>query len=59
MHFGTTTTSRVESTYRVLKTNLKFSTGNLIAVVDSIETMLINQRKDYNTKLANAKQSVP
>lgn len=59
MHFGTTTTSRVEGIHRVLKTNLKFSTGDLMAVVDSIETLLINQRKDYNTRLANAKRNVP
>lgn len=52
MHFGTTTTSRVEGTHRVLKANLKCSTGDLMAVVDGIETMLMNQRKDYKTRLA-------
>lgn len=59
MHFGTTTTSRAEGIYHVLKANLKSSTGDLMAVVDSIETMLMNQRKDYNTNLAKAKSQKP
>ena len=55
IHFGTITTSRVESGHRVLKSNLKFSTGDLLYVVDCIEAMLSKQYREFNTKLARAK----
>jgi len=42
MHFDTIIISRAKDIYSVLKTNLKFSINNLIIVVDSIETILMN-----------------
>jgi len=44
---------------RVLKTNLKFSTGDLLTVVDRIEVMLINQLKKHRKDLGKAKRSTP
>ena len=58
LHFGITTTSRVEGMHRVLKRYLKFSTGDLMTVVDKIELMLTNQYKDYFAKLATAKRDL-
>lgn len=59
MHFCITTTSRAEGIHRVLKTNLKFSTGDLMTVVDRIEVMLMNQRKKHREELGKAKRSTP
>jgi len=59
LHFGSNTTQRVEGIHRVLKTLLKFSTGDLMTVVDRIETMLINQRKDFRGRIASAKRKIP
>lgn len=59
LHFGNTTTSRVEGMHRVLKRYLKFSTGDLMTVVDKIELMLTNQYKDYFARLAKAKGGLP
>jgi hypothetical protein len=58
-HYNITTTSRAEGIHRVLKTNLKFSTGNLLTVVDRIEVMLINQLKKHRKDLGKAKRSTP
>ena len=58
LHFGATTTSRVEGMHRVLKRYLKFSTGDLMTVVDKIELMLTNQYKNYFAKLAVAKRDL-
>jgi hypothetical protein len=59
LHFGSTTTQRVEGIHRVLKTLLKFSTGDIMTVVDRIETMLLNQRKEFRSKIASAKRKIP
>ena len=56
-HFNTLTTSRVEGGHRVLKSVLKFSTGDLMTVVDRLETLLEGQYDDYTTKLEQAKMS--
>lgn len=58
LHFDTTTTQRVEGHHRVLKANLKCSIGDLLIVVDRIETMLTNQRKDYQRKIAQATRKI-
>ena len=58
LHFNTLTTSRVESGHRVLKSVLKFSTGDLHTVVSGLETLLEGQHDDYTTKLADAKELV-
>lgn len=58
-HYGITTTSRVEGMHRVLKSNLMFSIGDLMTVVDRIEVMLINQLKTYRTDYTTAKRSTP
>ena len=44
--------------HRVLKHYLKFSTGDLMDVVDKLDMMLTNQYKDYFTRLAKAKRDV-
>lgn len=59
LHFDSTTTQRVESIHRVLKTLLKFSTGDIMTVVNRIETMLLNQRKEFRSKIASAKRRIP
>ena len=56
-HYGTTTTSRAEGIHRVLKSNLKFSTGDSMTVIDRIEVMLINQLKKHRKDLGKAKRS--
>jgi len=58
-HYGTTTTSRAEDIHRVLKSNLKFSTGDLMTVIDRIEMMLINQLKKHRKDLGKTKRSTP
>ena len=58
-HYGITTTSRVEGIHRVLKSNLGFSTGDLMTVVDNIDLMLMNQLRKYRKVLAQAKRSIP
>ena len=58
LHFNTLTTSRVEGGHRVLKHMLKFSTGDLLAVVMNIETLLKNQHENYTTKLDLAKMRI-
>jgi len=58
-HYGITTTSRAEGIHRVLKSNLKLSTGDLMTVVDNIELMLVNQLKKHRKDLAQAKRSTP
>ena len=57
-HFNTTTISRVEGDHRVLKSNLKNSTDDLMTVVDRIEVMLMNQRKTHEADLEKAKIDV-
>ena len=56
-HYGTVTTSRAKGIHRVLKSNLKISTGDLLTVVDRIEIMLMNQLKTYRMNLTKAKRS--
>ena len=57
IHFNTLTTSRVEGGHRVLKSVLKFSTGDLMTVVDRLETLLEGQYDDYTTKLEQVRMS--
>lgn len=59
LHFKTTITSRSEGAHRVLKHNLGFSTGDLKTVVDNIEILLMNQRKEYKIKIDEAKMRLP
>ena len=58
-HFDTLTTSRVEGGHRVLKAELKVSTGDLLNVVDAIEEVLSRQYHDYITSLGEQKQKTP
>ena len=58
LHFNSLTTSRVEGGHRVLKSVLKFSTGDLMTVVDRLETLLEGQYDDYTTKLEQAKMTM-
>ena len=58
LHFNSLTTSRVEGGHRVLKSVLKFSTGDLMTVVERLETLLEGQYDDYTTKLEQAKMTV-
>jgi hypothetical protein len=58
-HYGITTTSRAEGIHRVLKTNLQFSTGDLVTVIDRIEVMLMNQLKKYRKDIGKAQRSTP
>ena len=58
-HFFSTTTSRSEGAHRVLKNQLGVSTGDLKLVVENIEMLLLNQRKEYAIKLDSAKMRVP
>ena len=55
LHFDTTTTSRLEAMHRVLKSVLRFSTGDLMTVVDDIEIMIMNQLKAYRTAIDEKK----
>ena len=57
-HFFFTTTSRSEGAHRVLKQQLKFSIEDLKLVIDKIEILLMNQKKDYAIKLDVAKMRV-
>ena len=58
MHFGTCTTFRVESDHRVLKIKLKCSTGDLMIVIDDLETLLSNQHESYLHNLDVAKMKI-
>jgi hypothetical protein len=49
MHFGNTTTNRVESSHRVLKKYLTDGLGDFVRVVDAIEKMLSNQFSSAKT----------
>ena len=49
-HFFTTTTSRSEGAHKVLKQQLRFFTEDLKLVIDKIEILLMNQRKNYAMK---------
>ena len=58
-HFFTSTTSRSEGANRVLKQQLGFSTGDLKLVVENIEVLLMNQRKEHAVRIDSAKMRVP
>lgn len=54
-----TTTSRSEGAHRVLKQQLRFFTKDLKVVVDGIEVLLMNQRREYDFKVEIAKMRMP
>ena len=55
LHFNICTTSYVEGGHRVLKSMLKFSTGDLLSVVDCITDLLTKQYAEYSSKRAKEK----
>ncbi len=57
-HFFFTIISRSKNAHRVLKHNLKFSTDDLKMMMNNIEILLMNQRKNYAMKLNDAKMRV-
>ena len=57
-HFFFTTTSRSEDAHKILKQQLGFSTGDLKLVIDKIEILLMNQKKNYVIKLDVVKMRV-
>ena len=57
-HFFTTITFRSESAHKVLKQQLRFFIGDLKLVIDKIEILLMNQKKDYAMKLDVVKMRV-
>lgn len=59
LHFGTTTTSRVESAHRALKRQLRFSTSDLKTVVDRVQLMAHEQYDNYEERLAKARSRLP
>lgn len=48
----------MEGAHRVLKQHLGFLTGDLNTVVNKIEILLMNQRKEYAIKIEDAKMRV-
>ena len=58
LYFDIIITLRVENIHRVLKSKLKFSTSDLIHVINNIENLLINMLKNYWTKLNKIKRNV-
>jgi hypothetical protein len=57
-HFFFTTISRFENAHRVLKHNLRFFTDDLKMMMNNIEILLMNQRREYAMKLDDAKMRV-
>ena len=57
-HFFFTITSRSEDTHRILKQQLKFSIEDLKSMIDKIEILLMNQKKNYAIKLDVVKMRV-
>ncbi len=57
-HFFITSTSRSKSAHRVLKHNLRFSIDDLKMMMNNIEILLMNKRKEYALKLNDAKMRV-
>ena len=55
LHFDTTIISRVEIMYRVLKSMIKFSTSDLMIVVNDIEIMIMNQLMIYRIDIEKKK----
>ncbi len=54
-HFFIISTSRSKSAHRVLKHNLKFFIDDLKMMMNNIEILLMNQRKEYATKFDETK----
>jgi histone-lysine N-methyltransferase SETD2 len=57
-HFFIISTSRSKSAHRVLKNNLNFFTDDLKMMMNNIEILLMNQRKEYATKFDETKMRV-
>ncbi len=57
-HFFIISTSRSKNAHRVLKHNLNFSTDDLKMMMNNIEILLMNQRKEYATKFDETKMRV-
>jgi hypothetical protein len=55
LHFDTTVTSRGERAHAVLKRQLESSTNDLKTVVDNINLLLINEQKNYEIDIAEAR----
>ena len=58
MHFGVSTTSRVEGAHSALKGYLQISTGDLQAVVDRIGLLLTNQGVEARAAKARARTRI-
>ena len=58
MHFDITTISRAEDIHQVLKSYLRFFIEDLMTVIDKLKLMLMNQQKNYQTKLEQTKRRV-
>lgn len=56
-HYGNVVTSRVEGGHTVLKSKLGISTGDLLSVVTSIDSLLQNQHQEYIIALGEAKNN--
>ena len=59
LHFSTVTTSRAESSNSRLKRALQSSTGDLMTVIHTVETVIMNQYRNYQTDMEVAKVRVP
>jgi hypothetical protein len=57
-HFFIISTSRSKSAHRVLKYNLRFFIDDLKMMMNNIEILLMNQRKEYATKFDETKMRV-
>lgn len=58
-HYGNIITSRVEGGYTVLKSKLGISTGDLLTVVISIDSLLRNQHQEFVIARGEAKNNTP
>src|SRR2546423_5242461 len=57
-HYGTTSTSPIEGSHKVLKDYLMTSKGDLLRVVERIEHMVHNQYNKYRNQIASAKNKI-
>ena len=58
MHFDIIIISRAEDIHQILKNYLKFFIENLMIVIKKLKLILMNQQKNYQTKLEQTKKRV-
>ena len=58
MHFDIIIISRAENIHQILKNYLRFSIENLMTMINKLKLMLMNQQKNYQTKLKQTKKRV-